>query len=103
MSARTLSWVVFLSSLLCGCAATAPYTVSLRKVAPDTSWLGDGPDVVLTVHNNTDSRRTLVVECAGTPQEWVVTVDPRGEASAIGQLMSVYTRSESCRVSEVLP
>lgn len=102
MKAKLLSWIIFLTAMLFGCA-TPSYTVSYRAVGEHNlaPWLNDGPDGVITAYNHTDTRARLTVSCAGMAAEWVVVVEPHDQASATGQLMAINTRGDACQVDRV--
>lgn len=90
-----------------GCASTAPYTVSVYdpRDPMDTSrlaWFEDGPDIVLTVRNNTNKNARLAIHCAGADNVWEVNVPSRGEIRGVGRLMNKDVHANPCQVEEIV-
>lgn len=100
MMARLTSWIIFLASLLCGCAAVPLYSVSVTPIgpAPSPPWFGDGPDITIVVRNRSAEPKRFWVRCAGAPDWLTDPVPARGELRAMGQLTAVNTRGDACDV-----
>lgn len=96
--------ILMIALFLTGCAEV-PIRVSTHAMyqtdAQRIDWFKDGPDLVVTVHNDTDHDILATVECVGSLESWIVKVPAHKERSAIGRVMNKDVMAEPCHLANV--
>lgn len=101
--------VVLALVTLFGCAGPQMPYITSRIVGSSEyrfDYASDGPDIAITVHNPSSASAEVTVRCLSDRlpgPRWVVIVPAGGQVTGLGRVMSRYSLTDPCWVSDIGP